>query len=77
MEPKIGSGSSGSVFIAGSAGSGSKTVRFPVPGSVPTLPEEAFKTWDADGNGSISRQELATVFWKLNRGGYRPPGHPN
>ena len=38
-EPKIGSGSSGSVFKAGSTGSGSKTVRFPVPGSVPGLPE--------------------------------------
>ena len=34
MEPNPGSGSSGSVSIAGSAGSGSKTVRFPVLGSV-------------------------------------------
>ena len=31
-------GSSGSVFMAGSTGSGSKTVRFPVHGSVLTLP---------------------------------------
>ena len=37
-KPVSGSGSSGSVFAAGSAGSGSKTVRFPVHGSVPKLP---------------------------------------
>ena len=37
-EPKIGSGSSGSVFKASSTGSSSKTVRFPVPGSVRALP---------------------------------------
>ena len=33
-ERKIGSGSAGSVFKAGSTGSGSKTVGFPFPGSV-------------------------------------------
>ena len=39
-EPNLGSGSSGSFLITGSAGSGSKTVRFPVPSSVLGLPED-------------------------------------
>ena len=38
-EPNLGSGSSGSVLFPGSASSGSKTVRFPVPGSVLGLPD--------------------------------------
>ena len=42
MEPNLGSGSSGSFLIAGSAGSGSETVRFPVPGSVLGLPVDWF-----------------------------------
>ena len=38
QELEIGSGSAGSVPMAGSAGSGSKTVWFPVRGSVRGLP---------------------------------------
>lgn len=39
MKSKFGSGLFGSVFIAGSASSGSKTVRFPVPGSISMFSE--------------------------------------